>query len=403
MQSARRFGRTSPRRAGRQAHRDAEAARGLAELAAAARALAAAEDRLDAADKRLADRDALQYAVEVREAAARDGEQLRQQADEEARTLRLDAERDAAEMRAAAQREASELRAAAAAEVERLRQEVVRETRKMRVQAKALAEARRTGAHMHLQVEEHAARVRAEANELMRRATAAARAQSATGRTGAPSPAPSVATPARKPPARSTVDARRRTRRARIGVLMASLLAVGGVGLTAAAGPQDIRDSAVGLAQASGWSPQKLDVAALQQRLGPAPERRGPSGRALAGALRQLEQLADADRRNRALGLANDVETAVRNGLLDPEAERLVRPVLLREITPPDIQGLIDLLEVRALGAGPGGEQILTALRALPARPSGAERAAVLQQVRDLGDAGQLTTAFRYAADQVLS
>lgn len=402
MHSARRFGRTTPRRAGRQARRDAEAARGLAELTAAARALAAAEDRLDEADKRLADRDALQYAAEVRETAARDGEQLRRQADDEARTLRLDAERDAAEMRAAAQREARELRAAAAAEVEQLRQEVVRETRKMRVQAKALAEARRTGAHMHLQVEEHAARVRAEANELMRRATAAARAQAATGRIGPASPAP-LTTPARKPPARRTVDTRHRTRRARIGVLMASLLAVGGVGLTAAAGPQDTRDNAVGLAQASGWSPQKLDVAALQQELGPAPERRGPSGRALAGALRQLEQLSDADRRNRALGLANDVETAVRNGLLDPQAERLVRPVLLREITPPDIQGLIALLEVRALGAGPGGEQILGALRELPARPSGAERAAVLQQVRDLGDAGQLTTAFRYAADQVLA
>jgi hypothetical protein len=388
------------RRRGRSARRAVEEARGAAQLAAAAQALVSAEDRLDQAEKRLADRDALVYAVETIEAAALDAQQLRQQADHQARTLRLEAEREAAELRLAAEREAAELRAAVAQELEQLRSEVARESRKMRVQAKALAEARRNGAQLHLQVEEHAARVRAEADELMRRATAAARRQSPSRQSVG---GPEKRVYAQPPASGRPLDPRARRRRARVGVLVASVLSVGGAGLVAAAERPELADAPLVLRETVGWSPQKLDVTTLQRRIAPAADRQGPSGQALAGALGQLDQLTDAQRRNRALGLATDVETAVRNGLLDPEAERLVRPVLLREITPPDVRGLVAMLEVRPLGAGPAGDEIVAALRDLPARPSGPERARVLQQVRDLADAGRLTSAFRYAADKVLA
>lgn len=400
MRSQQRARRTNVFRRGGRDGRAAEAARAAAHLTAAARALALAGDQLEEADKRVAERDALLYAAETLQAAAHDSDQLRQQAEHQARTLRLEAQHDAVQMRMAAERDAGELRAAAAQEVEQLRRQVAQETRKMRIQAKALAETRRTGAHMHLQVEEHAARVRAEADELMRRATAAARLGAAHGPAR---PAPAVAAPPYVPTARALADGRLRARRARVGVVVAGLLTVGGAGLVTAAEQPEQVSRLVGVTQAAvGWSPQQFDVETLQRRLAPAPDRQGPSGRALVGALSQLEQLSDAERRNRALGLARDVETAVRNGLLAPEAERLVRPVLLREMTPPDVGGLIAMLEVAPLGAGPAGDQILATLRALSAEPSASERAAALQEVRDLGDEGRLNSAFRYAADQVL-
>jgi len=399
VRSRQRAGRTNAFRRGGHDGRAAEAARAAAHLTAAARALALAGDQLEQADKRVAERDALLFAAETLETAAYDCNQLRQQAEHQARTLRLEAEHDAVQLRLVAQREAAELRAAAAVEVEQLRREVAQETRKMRIQAKALAETRRTGAQMHLQVEEHAARVRAEADELMRRATAAARRSTTAG---APRPA-AVTVPAHVPSARARADGRVRARRARVGVVVAGLLTVGGAGLVTAAGPSQQVSRLAGVTQAAvGWSPQQFDVATLQSRLATAPDRQGPSGRALVGALSQLEQLDDAERRNRALGLARDIETAVRNGLLDPEAERLVRPVLLREMTPPDVSGLIAMLEVAPLGAGPAGDAFLETLRALPEKPTADERRAALQEVRDLADAGQLNSAFRYVADQVL-
>lgn len=387
------------RRRSPQARRAAEEASAAAQLAAAARALYQAESRLGDAERRLADRDTLLYAAETIEAAAHDAEQLRREADQQARTLRREAERDVAEARLAAEREMAELRAAAQEEIEQLRAEVARETRRMRVQAKALARAHREGAQMHLQVEEHAARVRAEADELMRRAVAAARQQAASRPSGGV--APYVDSRRAQAPVRRAPEPGHR-RRAPVAVLVAGLLSVGGVGLVAAAERPDLAAAPRALGQAV-WSPQQLDVDDLRRQLAPAPGRQGPSGAAMVGALSQLEQLEDAERRNRALGLANDIERAVRNGLLAPQAERLVRPVLLREMTPDDVAGLIAMLEVRALGAGPAGNEILAELRDLPSKPSGQQRADVLQKVRDLADEGRLSSAFRYAADQVLA
>lgn len=388
------------RRRSPQARRAAEEASAAAQLAAAARALYQAESRLGDAERRLADRDALLYAAETIEAAAHDAEQLRREADQQARTLRREAERDVAEARLAAEREMAELRAAAQEEIEQLRAEVARETRRMRVQAKTLARAHREGAQMHLQVEEHAARVRAEADELMRRAVAAARQQAASRPSGGA--APYVDSRRAQAPVRHAPETSRHRRRAHVAVLVAGLLSVGGVGLVAAAEQPELAAAPRALGQAV-WSPQQLDVNDLRRQLAPAPEQQGPSGAAMVGALSQLEQLEDAERRNRALGLANDIERAVRNGLLAPQAERLVRPVLLREMTPDDVAGLIAMLEVRALGAGPAGNEILAELRDLPRKPSGRQRADVLQKVRDLADEGRLSSAFRYAADQVLA
>jgi hypothetical protein len=380
----------------RASRRATAAAQDAAQLAAAARAVVSAEERLSRAEKQLADRDALVYAAETIELAACDADQLRQRADEHARTIRLQAQREAAEARLAAEREVSALRLEVAQELEQLRHEVAREARRMRIRAKAMAEAGRTGVQLQLQVEEHAAKVRAEADELMRRATAAARRSPPVAHRAVARPAPTL---------QHAGDRRVPRRQATVAVVIASMLSIGGASLVATAGrgevsPAGASSGAVGAA--AGWSPQQLDLVALQRRLAPAPEKQGPSGAAMLGALRQLETLSDARRRNRALGLANDIEVAVRNGLLAPEAERLVRPVLLDEIVPPDLPGLIEMLEVRPLGAGPAGGQILNDLRALPAQPTAAQRRAALQRVRDLADEGRLTSAFRHAADRVL-